>query len=136
MNLIVCLDVNGGMSYFGRRQSMDRVLREKALSLADDGKLWMDAYSAGQFQNHLDRICVTRAPLQEVPTDGWFFMELGEAEAYLPGTDRLAVFYWNREYPADRSFPLDRVLAEAKLLQKEDFPGNSHETISLEVYQL
>ena len=40
MNLILCVDEGGGMSFFGRRQSMDRVLRQKALALAGEGKLW------------------------------------------------------------------------------------------------
>lgn len=133
MRLMVCLDEKGGMSFFGRRQSMDRLLREKAISLAGAGNLWMDPYSAGQFSEDNGAFCVTGDPLAEVPGDGWFFHELGDTESLLSGADRVAVFRWNRLYPSDRRFPQERL---QKLLHREDFPGNSHETITLEVYQL
>ena len=136
MNLILCLDDNGGLSFFSRRQSMDSVLREKALELAGGQKLWMDGYSAGQFQNAPERIAVTQEPLAEIGPEDWFFLELQDWKPLLSEVRRLAVFHWNREYPSNRVFPLQQVLANAKLLHREDFPGSSHENITLEVYQL
>ena len=133
MNLILCVDEGGGMSFFGRRQSMDRFLRQKALALAGEGKLWMDAYTAGQFRDETEQIRVTGDPLQEVPEDGWFFLELGDVTSFLAKAKRLALFRWNRLYPADRRFPLEIL---ETYVHREDFPGNSHETITLEVYQL
>ena len=132
MNMILCLDNRGGMSFFGRRQSMDRVLRKKALDLAGN-ELWMDTYSAGQFQEESPWIRVTGDPLTEVPEEGWYFLELGDPDALLPHVDKLAVFRWNRDYPSDRRFSTDDFLCP---ILREDFPGNSHETITLEVYQL
>ena len=133
MHLMVCLDEKGGMSFFGRRQSMDRLLREKALSLAGPGNLWMDPYSADQFREDACDFRITRDPLAEVPPEGWFFHELGDTAALLSNADRVAVFRWNRLYPSDRRFPQEKL---QNLLHREDFPGNSHETITLEVYQL
>ena len=130
MNLIVCVDDKGGMSFFGRRQSMDAALREKALALAGEGPIWMDAYSAGQFSP--DRISVTDNP-EEVPEDGWYFLELGDPAKVLSKTKHLALFRWNRLYPADRHFPLE-ILQQP--IHREDFPGNSHDIITLEVYSL
>ena len=98
MNLILCVDEGGGMSFFGRRQSMDRVLRQKALALAGEGKLWMDGYTAGQFREEIEGIRVTGDPLHEVPEDGWFFLELGDVAAFLAHAKRLALFRWNRLY--------------------------------------
>ena len=48
MNLIVCLDDKNGMMFNKRRQSQDRLLRERVLALVP-GKLYMSAYSAKQF---------------------------------------------------------------------------------------
>ena len=133
MNLILCVDEGGGMSFLGRRQSMDRVLRQKALALAGEGKLWMDGYTAGQFREEIEGIRVTGDPLHEIPEDGWFFLELGDVEAFLANAKRLALFRWNRLYPADRRFPLETLETP---VHREDFPGNSHDSITLEVYAL
>jgi hypothetical protein len=46
--------------------------------------------------------------------------------------EKLVVFRWNRQYPADQH--LDLSLAGWKLQQTEDFPGKSHEKITEEVY--
>ena len=130
MNLIVCVDDKGGMSFFGRRQSMDVSVREKALALVGEGILWMDAYTAGQFQS--DRVSVIQNP-EEVPEDGWYFFELGDIAKCLPKAKRLALFRWNRLYPADQCFPVEKLQDP---VYREDFPGKSHETITLEVYSL
>ena len=90
----------------------------------------MDAYTAAQFQS--DRIAVTRS-VAEVPEDGWYFLELGDVASLLPKVRQLALFRWNRLYPSDRRFPMD-ILHDP--IYREDFPGNSHETITLEVYSL
>ena len=50
MHLIVCVDDRMGMGFAGRRQSMDRVLREDLLALTRGAALWMAPYSAGQFE--------------------------------------------------------------------------------------
>ena len=49
MILIVAVDEDKGMMFNRRRQSKDRVLRERILSLAKGGKLWMNAYTRRQF---------------------------------------------------------------------------------------
>ena len=136
MNLIICLDEGHGYSFFGRRQSMDRALRNRALELTAGGPLYMDAYSAGQFRENAHRIRVVAEPARDVPETGWFFLELGNPEALLPLVNRLAVFRWNREYPSDKRFPLQEIREKAALCYREDFPGHSHERIDLEVYQL
>ena len=48
MILIVCTDDDNGMAFANRRQSQDRLLRERLLRLSS-GKLWLNAYSAKQF---------------------------------------------------------------------------------------
>ena len=51
MNIIVCIDKNGGMMFGGRRQSQDCVLREKILEVTSGSRLLMNSYSAKQFEN-------------------------------------------------------------------------------------
>ena len=134
MNLIVCLDDRNGISFFGRRQSMDRILRERALQLAKGGPLWMDSYTAGQFDNA--GICVDDDYLRNAPEDAWCFMELGDPEKLMNRVGKLAVFHWNREYPADRRFPFERFVGTKKPVMEENFEGYSHPQITLEVYHL
>ena len=43
MKIVLCLDKSGGLLFGGRRQSQDRVLREKLLELVGDGKLFLGA---------------------------------------------------------------------------------------------
>ena len=136
MNLIICVDETFGCSFFGRRQSMDSILREKALSLTGQKPLWMDPYSAGQFRDRMDRICVVKEYWDKVPDNGWCFFELGDPEQVLARVKCLVVFHWNRAYPADRFFPLERIRSSAALCYSEAFAGNSHDKITMEVYQL
>lgn len=42
---IVCLDQEDGLLFNGRRQSRDRVVTEKILSMTEGKPLWMSAYS-------------------------------------------------------------------------------------------
>ena len=135
MHIIVCLDDRGGMSFFGRRQSMDRALREKAVALAGGGRLWMSPYSAGQFSDHPEHIIADEAFLSKAPENAWCFAELENIEACADRIQQIAVFHWNRLYPSDRRFP-EELLKGRKLLCREDFAGYSHEQITLEVFDL
>ena len=45
MTGIVCLDQEDGLLFNGRRQSRDRVVTEKILSITEGKPLWMSAYS-------------------------------------------------------------------------------------------
>ena len=134
MNLIICLDEQGGMTFFGKRQSMDSALRNKALELAGEERLWMDAYSAGQFTEHTERICVDEYFLQNAPQNAWCFAERIQPD--LSHVNKLAIFRWNRLYPSDKKFTIDLDQVGAKLCYREDFTGTSHPNITLEVYQL
>ena len=49
MIIIAAVDDRNGMMFNHRRQSQDKVLREKILSLTAGKLLWMDHYSAKQF---------------------------------------------------------------------------------------
>ena len=49
MILIACVDDRGGIAFNHRRQSSDSVVRNRILELTAGSRLWMNEYSAKQF---------------------------------------------------------------------------------------
>lgn len=133
MRLIVCLDDRNGMLFGGRRQSRDCVVCEKIIALTKGYKLWMNVYSSKLFADE-SNICVDEMFLEHAQDDDYCFTEDQEVSSYADKLEKIVVFKWNRHYPADKSFPLDLTVAPWKLVQTEEFPGNSHEKITMEVY--
>ena len=128
MILAVCVDNRMGLSFMGQRLSKDRLLREKLLTLSG-GKLRMSIYSGKQFGLGV----YTGADYLSGAAEGdWVFAENTDYLDYADRIEQIVLFKWNRDYPADVyfSFPGDWALVSA-----EDFPGNSHETITMEVYR-
>lgn len=134
MKLMVCVDDDGGMSFFGRRQSMDRKLRLRALALAGEEGLWMSPYSREQFTEEHPWVKVDPDFPHNVPDHGWCFLEITDPVPLLDRAQTLALFRWNRRYPSDRKFPLSLLDERWRRVCLEDFPGYSHEIITLEVY--
>jgi len=54
MILIVCVEKNGGMLFFGKRLSRDRILTEKILSETKNSRLVLTPYSAKLFPEDID----------------------------------------------------------------------------------
>ena len=135
MNLIVCLDMRNGMSFGGRRQSMDRVLRERMLAFVGKQKLWMNSYSAKQFSEGSDGICIDDDFLNKAGTDDYCFVEISDAPQYLPEFRKVIIYRWDRVYPSDVVFP-PQILSQAKKISECTFAGNSHKEITQEVYSL
>ena len=134
MKIIVCLDDRNGMLFAGRRQSMDRVLRQQALALAGEQPLWMNGYSAGQFGAEV-KIRVDEAFLDHAPEDAWCFVENTDVLPYLNQVKTVVIFRWNRVYPRDTYFPMNELTARWKLVETFAFPGSSHERITQERYE-
>lgn len=131
---IVCLDDKNGMTFNGRRQSQDRYLRRRVADMVGDGTLWMNRYSAGQFADTPVPALSVREDFMAAAQEGEFcFVENVPLAPWADRIGTLFVFRWNRSYPADRF--LDLLLDGWKLTGSEEFPGYSHERITLEVYQ-
>ena len=131
MILIVCVDDAGGLGFNRRRQSQDRALRARMLEKW--GRLWMNAYSAGQFAKE-DPVTADEDFLEKAgPGDACFAEGPAAAEA-LDRAEKLVLYRWNRKYPADCHFPLDLEARGWRLEETEDFAGSSHEKITEEVY--
>lgn len=131
MNVIVCIDKNGGMAFMGKRQSMDCVLREKVLEISNGARLLMNSYSAKQFENTED-IVVDEAFLDNANQGDFCFVENTELTA--EKVERFYIFNWNRKYPGDLFFNVDLKAEGFKKIKKEEFQGNSHDKITLEIY--
>ena len=128
MILAVCVDNRMGLSFLGKRLSKDALLREKLLALSG-GKLRMSVYSMKQFGCEV----YAGADYLSGAQDGdWCFCENGDYADFAGQIEKIVLFQWNRDYPADLHFSFP---GEWRLVRSEDFPGKSHETITMEVYE-
>lgn len=130
MQVVICLDERNGVQFNRRRLSSDAALCSRVAAQCT-GRLMMNRYSAKLFTGF--DICVDDGFLNNALTDDTCFVEDMAFLPYLHQVDTITVYRWNRHYPSDVKFP-QQLLAEWKLTQKTDFPGNSHETITEERY--
>jgi hypothetical protein len=136
MKIALCLDDRNGMSFAGRRQSMDEILRQDLLLLVKGHRLWMSPYSAAQFDSLPENVQVDGACLEKAGQEDWCFVEDGDVLSVQDRVTQFAIYRWNRHYPSDRKFPLEVFQDRWKLESCREFPGKSHENITLEVYTL
>lgn len=128
MKLIVCVDDKNGMMFNKRRQSKDSVVRADIAAEVGTDTLWMNGYSAKQFQDTPNlKICVQEDFLEKAK--GYAFAECDVTDAK---PEQVILYKWNRLYPADVHFDLD--LSSFRLERTEEFEGTSHEKITKEVY--
>ena len=134
MNVIVCLDDNGGMMFNHRRQSRDRVLIKDIIDNIGKNKLYVAPYSASLFEScSNDHVCVSESFLSLAGEDDSCFVEDAEVMPYIGQIDRITVYKWNRVYPADVYFDLNPETGWT-LESVEEFTGSSHEKITKEIY--
>ena len=131
MKLIFCIDNKRGLAFNGRRQSRDRAVRARMLSLAAGSRLLMSPYSAGQFED-TEKIVVTSSPY-DAKADDYCFIE--DTEPKMDNCDELILYVWNRDYPADRYFDTDLNALGFAVSSIEDFKGYSHEKITEIIYK-
>ena len=135
MKIAVCLDDKNGMLFGGRRQSKDLYLRQQLLQLAQPNALWMNSFSAKQFEPR-DAIFVAEDFLELAPQDQWCFVENVDVLPYKDKIQSIAIYRWNRHYPSDVKFPMEEFNGRWKLVSSRTFPGHSHDEITEEIYQL
>lgn len=132
MKLIVCLDDKNGMLFNKRRQSSDRVVYQNIFSVIDGETLWMNEYSQKLFENMDADIRVDENFLEKAGQEDYCFVENIDLTQYMARTYSVTVFRWNRTYPADLHFP---PFEGWTCVNASDFKGNSHERITMEVYE-
>lgn len=134
MKLIVCLDDNNGMLFNKRRQSSDRFVSKRISSLVSGGVLWVDTYSAALFANQNISLRVDDGFFQKAVAGDWCFAERQDLQKVASAVEEIVIFRWNRRYPSDVCFP--KTLLSGRILKStEEFPGNSHDLITMEVYR-
>lgn len=156
MTGIVCLDQEDGLLFNSRRQSRDRVVTEKILSMTEGKPLWMSAYSRRIFPEDAS-VCVAedlvgklaepaesarkaaeqaesaqKEPWQQ-PEKASFCLIEEAVDLENEAIDEWLVFRWKRVYPADVFLKFPKDSWEKELI--ETFAGYSHEEIDLERYR-
>ena len=136
MILIAAVDDRGGLTFNRRRQSQDRILRQQILSMTAGKRLWMDHYTAGQFEQPLaPQIIPDDDYLARAAEEDYCFMERCPSSLRTDCIHQVILFRWNRRYPADVSFPIRLESPEWQMIHTEEFPGYSHEKITKEVWK-
>lgn len=131
MEIIICLDDNNGMLFNNRRQSRDsKVLLDIKNSL--NGSLTIFPFSEKLVSSAEIPYEIMSGSASENTV---LFVEDRGIKEFLPVTNKITVYRWNRVYPADMS--LDIVLSAEgfRITQTVDFEGTSHEKITKEVYE-
>lgn len=131
MTIIAAIDDHNGMLFNHRRQSRDRALTARVTELARGHTLRMSPYSAPLFPEE-ESIAVSDDFLSLAGEDDFCFVETADLLPYADRITHLILCRWNRDYPADTFFPL--AVEDWQKLRTEEFPGSSHECITLEEY--
>lgn len=130
MNIIVCVDDNNGQLFNGRRQSKDIEVVNKIYEIVSEQKLLINSFSEKLF---LDKREVRNDFLEIASENDFCFVENVDVTEYISKINKVYLFRWNRDYPYDFTFDLD--LSNNFTLSKvEEFKGNSHDMITLEVW--
>lgn len=138
MILIVAVDDHNGLLFHNRRQSQDRLLRARIVSLSAHSRLWMNSYTEAQFAQDGDlpaHLCADDAFLEKAAPGEYCFVENASVAPYEARMEEIILFRWNRSYPGDFYFDIDLSGGGWTLVSTEDFPGFSHEKITMEVYR-
>lgn len=134
MILIVCLDDKNGMAFNRRRQSQDALARERILSLTGGAPLWMNTYSAKLF-GEVPGVQVDEDFLAKAGAGEYAFAEFPPLSPVAKNVERIIAIRWNRAYPADAKLDIPLKSGLWNLVESQDFPGSSHEKLTLEIYE-
>lgn len=134
MIIFACVDDRYGMRFNHRRQSADRTVIDKIIELSRNRKIWMEYYSALLFPETAN-ICIEDNFLQRASCDDCCFVERVDISRHLNRVNKIVLFHWNRRYPADLFFPENVLIRDWRVVESVDFPGTSHENITMKVYE-
>lgn len=136
MILCAAVDENMGMTFHKRRQSQDKLLRKHLIEISKDSRLWMNQYTAKQFESPLpENSIIDEAFLERAGKSDYCFVENLSVAAYEVRIERIILFRWNRVYPADTYFDISLTENEWKLTSVLEFEGSSHKKITKEIWE-
>ncbi len=133
MKLIVCVDNHMGMGFNHRRQSMDRVVRERILQCVGEAPIWMTPYSAKQFTEDVPCLKIDEQCQSAAGAGEYCFVE-DKITVDPERIEALILYRWGRDYPADFYFtlPMERFCR----IEQTEFSGYSHPDMTEEVYRV
>lgn len=133
MKAIVCLDDNNGMLFNERRQSRDSVVINDIVDMAEDQKLFCNAYTGKLFD--ADKICIVNDGILVDPCEeGYYFYE-NILPASIDNFSEVVIYKWNRKYPGDVFFSFNLEGNGFKKSKTIEFVGSSHEKITKETWR-
>lgn len=133
MILIVCIDKKNGMLFNNRRQSSDEILNCYIIKKIKNSKLWINDFSKDIFEKfNLENIIIDNDFYQKAGIDEYCFVENIPVEKIKDNINKIILYNWNRDYPADQYFNI--CLDDWKLESENEFSGKSHERITEKVY--
>lgn len=133
MTLYFCLDDRNGMRFNNRRQSRDAAVLEDIRSRMTKDLL-VDPMSQRMMERAQIPYLVMPPELPEDLEGLHYFVEERAVGEWVSLASTVVLYRWNRHYPADQFFDIDLNALGFSLVETVDFPGNSHENITREVY--
>ena len=137
MNLIICVDKDGGMLFNNRRQSRDREIISDILKTVQGERLYVKPYSKKLFDEHEEYPLMTVCddPLGIVGEGEWCFIENEDVAPHLHKVERLLIYNWNTNYPYELRLDLGILDKQFRLSDKRKLIGYSHDEITREIYR-
>ena len=132
MKLVVCLDENKGIRFFGKRQSQDELQRKNLFELIGNSKLFLTKYSYDLYKDFEFNFEIIDENT-EIVEDSVFLYEGEFLERFLPYVDEIIVYFWNRDYPFDEIFE-EFLNDDWKAREIFEFKGKSHEKITRKMF--
>lgn len=132
LTLIACVDERMGMMFNRRRQSKDRLMRERLLSRLAGKRLVLSPYSARLFGAETTLAVFDDPYAAAVLGDAVFLEDTG---ALLDGVSEVILYRWGEHYPADTYFPFSLSDEGFYHAASEAFEGSSHERITEDIYK-
>ena len=125
MILITCINNSNGIMFNKRRVSKDALLIERLKGITKENKIYVSEYSKPLFDG-FDNLVLS---IENLTNNDFYFLE---DEDYTGNIDKIIIYKWNRDYPADKYFDID--LSSYELISTQDFQGSSHDLITEEIY--
>lgn len=142
MKIIVCIDKNNGMLFNNRRTSRDREVIKDIVNNCSDANIWVKEYSKELFEDYLDdnnlgslednNIVVDEQYLLKIEDRDYCFIEDREIINYTDKVEKVIIYRWNRDYPADVYYEFD--YNQFSLEETSEIKGYSHDIITKEIY--
>lgn len=136
MIVYVCIDDNEGTMFNHRRQSQDRVLRERMLEQTGESPIWVTPYTAKQFSaDQQAKLTISADSLMKAGRGEYCFAEGEPLAPHEAKIEEVVLCRWNRVYPADTFLDITLPGVGWELTSTAEFQGSSHPKITMETYR-